>query len=185
MLLGERKNKRTNPIHYDYGTKLLNYTKNLVVKNNVYDSYTHEYLGDYLRFQRDYNNLDLMPLYNCFSNRACENLIIKGEISTVIDRKVKVNATTAHTTTYNTTFEFNTKDPNYKIYMMPIKMFKTYTIAIDSDQPVEFCCGIYGNYQDTRSKFNALPMLTYQRVNQSQFTKPFLYTKLSLNAIES
>ena len=147
--------------YYTYGNKILNYTKNLKIKNNIYDSYTHEYLGDYLRFHRDYLDLNLMPLYNCFSNRACDKL----NLSWVINEDLKV--------------EFNTSNPNYKIYMVPIKLFQKYTIAIDSTYPIEMCCGLYGDYQDTRNKFKLLPIYTYMRKTNSSFSQPFIYDKLS------
>ena len=140
---------------YNYGEPLLNYTKKLILKNNIYDSYTHEYLGDYLRFQRDYLGINLMPLYNCFSNRECPELHIN-----------------------NNSFTFDTSDKRYKIYMLPVKLFKKYTIAIDSDFPIELCCGLYSNTQDTSTKSNKLVGLTYQKINYSQFSQPFLYTKL-------
>jgi hypothetical protein len=121
-----------------------------------------------------------MPLYNCFSNRACEKLKISAEIVETVNRGTNNKILTK----YTTKFTFDTSDPNYKIYMVPVKLFQDYTIAIDSDQPIELCCGIYSNYQDIRTKFDNLPKLTYQKVNQSQFTKPFLYTKINLESLE-
>ena len=183
-----KKKNEAHRIHlYSYGQKILNYTKNLKIKNNVYDSYTHEYLGDYLRFKRDFLNIDLMPLYNCFSNRACEKLDLTWTTSTNIEG----NTATAENTNpelieqanskldkITTTFSFNSTDPRYKIYMVPVKLFEQYTIAIDSDHPIEFCCGIYGSYQNKREKFKRLAPLTYYKVSTSQFSKPFLYDKL-------
>ncbi|MBP5468708.1 MAG: hypothetical protein J6Z11_05635 [Candidatus Riflebacteria bacterium] len=117
-------------------------------------------MGDYLRFQRDYNNINLMPLYNCFSDRPCNSLDISFGIN-------------------GTKVTFNTKDTNYKIYMLPIKLFQNYTIAIDSETPIELCCGLYGNYQDERDRFIAIPSKTYQKFTSCKFNKPFLYTKLA------
>ena len=161
-----KKNLYWAPATYNYGTKILNYTKNLKINSNIYDSYTHEYLGDYLRFQRDFLGLNLMSMYNCFSNRACDKLKLKWNINSAID-----NATV--------TINFDTADTNYKIYMLPVKLFKKYTIAIDSEYPIEMCCGLYGDYQDTRTKFNDIPKYTYKRVTHSQFSQPFIYDLLA------
>lgn len=223
--LDNSKNKNDLPhVHYyNYGSPILNYTKKLQVTNNIYDSYTHEYLGDYLRFQRDYNDLNLMPLYNCFSNRTCNRLKIKSNYLISPEKykeveKLSIFITTddyvgkyIYTTDYKLvtaenkddlgiiptvtqaydkikeqigTFIFDTNDPKYKIYMMPIKLFQEYTVAIDSELPVELCCGIYGNSQDLSEKFERLPYLTYQKISFSKFASPFLYSKiLNLNKL--
>lgn len=55
---------------YLFGDYIPNVTTNLKLENSIYDSYTHEYLGDYLRFMRDFRGVNLMPLYNCFSNKS-------------------------------------------------------------------------------------------------------------------
>ena len=155
---------KTAVCKYTYGDKLLNYTKNLKINSNVYDSYTHEYLGDYLRFHRDYLNLNLMPLYNCFSNRACKKLHLQWAIKT--------------TEGDNTIVNFDSSDSNFKIYMLPVKLFQRYTIAIDSSTPIEMCCGLYGDYQDNRTKFINLPKYTYKKVTKSIFSQPFIYDAL-------
>jgi hypothetical protein len=101
-----------------------------------------------------------MPLYNCFSNRACDKL----HLNWALPAGAKVS--------------FDTSDPNFKIYMIPVKLFQKYTIAIDSDFPIEMCCGIYGDYQDTRAKFQNIPHYTYKRLSKSVFSQPFLYDAL-------
>ena len=160
--------------HYHYNKKELNHTKNLVIKSNIYDSYTHEYLGDYLRFQRDYNNLDLMSMYNCFSNVICQNLYINHSKAT-----------------NGPQFIFDTDDKNYKIYMIPIKLFKKYTIAIDSSSPVEMCCSFYSKYYLSELEESSLgssnvvediERLTYKRFNSMRFNSPEIYEQLWVSA---
>ena len=149
---------------YTYGAKLLNYTKNLKLNSNTYDYYTHEYLGDYLRFHRDFLDLNLMPLYNCFSNRSCDKLNFRWKIGP---------------SDVDNTVVFDSADSNFKIYMLPVKLFQKYTIAIDSASPIELCCGIYGDYQDTRAKFKNLPQNTYVKIPTSTFSQPFIYDVLT------
>lgn len=150
---------------YPQNRKILNYTKNLKIKNNIYDSYTHEYLGEYLRFQRDYNDIDLMPLYNCFSNRLCTNILFSCDHEDNTQRKV------AH-------FTFNSSDTHYKIFMLPVKLFKEYTIAIDCASPVEICCGIYGKYKDESDLFDLVAHNTCAKYGQMNFNTPILFSKL-------
>ena len=150
------KEERFMPIGYVYNLKIKNGTKNLVINNNVYDSYTHEYLGDFLRFHRDYSNINLMPLYNCFSNRTCPNLDITFDVTP--DYKAV----------------FRTKDTDYKIYMIPIKFFQKYTIAIDCNEAVEVFCGLYGQYQYNEA-YNSIIKDTYYCFNTLSFNNPQLF----------
>ena len=149
---------------YNRGAAYLNLTKRLQIRNNIYDSYTHEYLGNYLRFLRDYDGLDLMSLYNCFSNRLC---------STTTGLNIKLKDQSHYG-------QFDALDPNYKIYLIPVKLFKNYTIAIDSAMPVEICCGIYNNKLNVlRDEEKQLLTSTYCRKSNTRFNQPFLYTALT------
>ncbi len=150
------KEERFMPAGYAYNLKIKNGTKNLVINNNVYDSYTHEYLGDFLRFHRDYSNINLMPLYNCFSNRTCPNLDITFDV----------------TPDYKAVFK--TKNTDYKIYMIPIKFFQKYTIAIDCNEAVEVFCGLYGQYQYDEA-YNSIIKDTYYCFNTLSFNNPQLF----------
>lgn len=55
---------------YYFNRPIFNLTRNMSVTTSYYSTDFHEYLGEYLRFIRDYKHLNLMSLYNCFSNRV-------------------------------------------------------------------------------------------------------------------
>lgn len=159
--------------NYNYNQKILNRTRHLKINSNIYDSHTHEYLGEYLRFMRDYNLVDLMPLYNCFSNNLCPQLNI--------DIK----------TSENTSFNISTVSATHKIYTMPVKFNKDYTLAIDSASPVEIWAGIYDKYNvSTISEYDKtdsimvdLSSLTYTNYNSLSFTRPELITILNFDEL--
>lgn len=94
---------------YTFGDKNGKLCKNYQSISEGYDSRTHEKLGEYLRALRDMYGLNLMPLYNCFSN----NPLSKYHIFT--DRIVK------------TSYDYHTK-----IYKVPIRFNTDYTICIEN-----------------------------------------------------
>lgn len=153
--------KSNQTLHYN-GNKILGLTKTLKNPTTLYNYQTHEYLGDYLRFLRDYENINLMSMYNCFSNRLCNN----------IKFKLALNDTQ--------TITVNAYDTNYKIYMLPVKLFENYTIAIDCYQGVELFCGFYNEKLDTSAKALDLVKKTYQKVPKVLFNQPFIYDKLNV-----
>jgi hypothetical protein len=153
--------KSNQTIHYN-GNKILGFTKTLKNPTSLYNYHTHEYLGDYLRFVRDYENINLMSMYNCFSDRLCNNikfnLVLNGA----------------------QTLSVNAYDTNYKIYMLPVRLFENYTIAIDCYQGVELFCGFYSEKLDTSEKALDLIKRTYQKKPKALFNQPFIYDKLNV-----
>lgn len=140
-------------------SEYLNITKNLLLKNNFYDLYTHRYLGNYLRFLRDFYNVDLMTLYNCFDNSIASNLDISDN-------------------------NFKSSDTNFVIYEFPVMFDKYYAIGIDCDTSIEIAVGLYDNdhpiaySKDSDSNPIYLLPNTYLKTTGSRFNKPFIYDKL-------
>jgi len=135
---------------------MLNSTSKLQINSSIYDSYTHEYLGNYLRFLRDYDKLDLMSLYNCFSDR----------------RPVDINLTLLTKT--GNYFRINTEDKRYNYYIVPIKFDEEYTIAIDSPTPYEICGLLYLGDEVTEMSTKLIKE-TYKVINGSTFSSPYVY----------
>ena len=160
--------QRSSDLYYDSSKLTPGLTKTLNSPGINYDTKTHEYLGDYLRFLRDYHNLNLMSLYNCFTNKLYNNVYFKFPIN-----PNSIGSKQIYTT-------INTQDPNYRLYAVPAKLFADYTIAIDCDRGVELFCGFYNTQLDLTEKAEKFAAKTYQRVHKTLFSQPFLYDKLNL-----
>lgn len=154
--------------NYILGEALFNGSKNLKLNSNTYDAYTHEYLGNYLRFIRDYKGVDLMSMYNCYTPEIPNNLAVAFEIGEADNKRtIKVNSTNA----------------NYKIFMIPVKFQQKYTFAIDCDNAIEIFAGLYSDNSmvDMPEDKNVLSNLyrrTYYKRGSSKFKHPFVYDKL-------
>ena len=98
----------TNIKEFYFGLPYPKYTTEFISKSYYYDSETHRQLGEYLRCYKDINDVDLMPFYNCFTGKYLSGIEI-NETSVY----QKVNSTN-------------------KIFQIPIRFNKTYTIALDS-----------------------------------------------------
>lgn len=166
-------------IHYN-GNRIPGLTKTLKNPTTLYDYQTHEYLGDYLRFLRDFENINLMSMYNCFNNRICNNIKTKQswkvpyfEINQLTGNKEQKEKTViADIDAYNT---------QYKIYMLPVKLFEKYTIAIDCYQGIELFCGLYNDKLDLTDKATDLIKRTYCKIPKALFNQPFIYDKLDVS----
>jgi hypothetical protein len=158
--------KRCSSAFYHKDKNIPGLTKVLKSHGGAYDTTTHEYLGDYLRFLRDYYNINLMSLYNCFNNKICNN------IYHVLDK-----STGGSKTTY---VVFDSQDSKYRIYAFPVKLFCDYTVAIDCDRELEMFCGLYNTTLDISSIGADLIAKTYKKYNRTFFNRPFLYDGLNV-----
>lgn len=161
--------QRVSTVFYDSGKAIPGLTRVLNSPGGFYDKHTHEYLGDYLRFLRDYYNVNLMSLYNCFTNEICNNITYSYTQKRSANSDDKIDIV------------FNSNDSKYRIYVIPVKLFANYTIAIDSSHGVELFCGLYNNRLDMSGKNADLIEKTYIKINSTIFNQPFIYDKLSID----
>ena len=165
--------KKQANLFYTRDSHIPGLTRRLKSPGTSYDTTTHEYLGDFLRFVRDYYGVNLMSLYNCFSNREVRNILFLKTIT-----KTKLNENGDEIKYKQEVARFDSNDSKYKIYALPVKLFEKYTIAIDCDHGLELFCGLYKNTLDTSDRAVNLLEKTYMKVSSASFNHPFLYEKL-------
>lgn len=143
-------------------------TQSYVSNMSYYDEDTHRKLGEYLRYIKNMYDLNLMPLYNCFTYKLVDNLTLD------------VNSENNLTQTSNT---------KYKTFLIPIKFDKTYTIALDSDFPVMMKAVFYNNrlVKDRDNQFYLSNYLDESIIvhNNTQFSRPFTYVLPNTKAVDS
>ena len=146
---------------YVFGDEYYNITGRYTSKILGYDSDTHLYLGQYLRMMRDIFDLDMMPFYNCYC----------GDTLSDVDFDSRGNVYTSSANSF------------YKIMSVPVRFGKTYTIAFNSELPVEMITVIYGRKGIIQSKTDNLNDIissnanyvsknTYQSFQKMSFTHP-------------
>ena len=161
---GERAAYRVISEYY-FGEKNDKLCTNYISNSEGYDSITHERLGKYLRSLRDMYDLNLMPLYNCFSNQVLQ----------------------AHHIS-NTKVERTATDYNTKVYKVPIRFNTDYTICMDNLGVTTFAPAFiknnnlvllnntrFGNGVDATNKYIRLHRTNViQHVANSRFKAPFV-----------
>ena len=148
---GERAEFRVLDEYY-FGERNDKLCTNYISNSEGYDAITHERLGKYLRSLRDMYDLNLMPLYNCFSDQIFRShrIICTGEWS-----KDRVEKTSDKLDT--------------KVYKVPIRFNTDYTICIENLDATTFAPAfiknnnllkinnnVFGNNVDVTNKYSRL-----------------------------
>jgi len=89
------------------------YTSNFTSHIDTYSSAAHRQLGKYLRWYHSLNGINLMPFYNCFTNESTDSVFIQE--NRIID---------------------GSNSGKYTVWTVPIEFNKSYSIFIDSIEPV-------------------------------------------------
>jgi hypothetical protein len=153
---------------YYFNKELDNLTRNFEIDGMVYSHKAHTFLGDSLRFYRDFKGIDLMSMYNCFSNEMANNLNYKTRGG------LEQGGLTLSVTN------------GYKIYAVPVRYFQTYTIAIDCSSAVELFVGFYS--ADRFVKMDNLGHFiedSHKVISGTTFNEPVEYDFLSADSLRN
>ncbi len=144
--------------NYIYNKFYRNITTNLRLDNIIYDTYTHRYLGRYLRFLRDWGGIDLMSLYNCFdeeiNNKGISFLLIPSE------------------TDSSKTFAGETEE--HIVYSIPVLAPFSYTLGLQTRGSVEMCIGFANPDLLTPEERTKAPFLYANTYRKKSFSRSIL-----------
>lgn len=155
-----------------------------------YDSDTHKHLGNYLRYLRDYKQIDLMPFYNCFNAHEIGDVYLNSSTTSLLypannlfpDYSLYpgILRTTTHDSSKDTyTLGYNDA---YRVVSVPIKFGKRYTIALECPGTVQLRSVIYNEsgmvrIPNTENQYYSDLITDSHRVfNYTRFHEPFVYS---------
>ena len=152
-----------------WGVDKLNHTERLKDATGFYDSKVHEWLGRYLRAYRDMVGVNLMPFYNCFSGVYTSRFkltpttfVNSYDESNIVGTKITVYEADQSYDTYSQGSEsFNNtyvEQSPYKILQIPVKLNRTYTIAVDCDSTVRVAPAFISHGHLTKVKIGTSEM---------------------------
>ena len=209
---------------YLYGERIIECTSSGILKDNFvcyppnlitystyrssegwYDDETHKYLGNYLRYLRDSEGLNLMPYYNCYNATELTDVYIDPYDQQVIvcsndhyeveGKYVPKICPKEHGLycgqrvrfTSKRTYSFGDASA-YKVVAVPVKFDTTYTIAVESHSPVSIRGIIYNKHDGMIKEYKEYPELsdvtyysdylnhTFMNIPSAKFTEPFTYS---------
>ena len=127
------------------------YSKTYKSTFRYYDSYTHRYLGDYLRFYKTYKGIDLMPYYNCFTGEQLNDVHLVSPAKEVLhpandlypDKNIYTGMLRTYVLSNNQVTWGVGEDSLSTVYAIPVKFGKQYTIAVESESVVQLQAAMY------------------------------------------
>ena len=143
---------------YIYGKEYINLTKTLPIRNLMYDRETHRYLGSYLRFLRDYKDINLMSTYNCWDGDI-QNSDLRMSLSEDISDEIS----------------FKNGDHGTITYKVPISLQDCYTVSIHAQNVIEMCVYIDNKITDYDAIIKEIMGKTYvkRKITDTFIYKPF------------
>lgn len=168
--LGNEKWDKLEP--YIIGKDYNGITTKFTSETGSYDSDTHYYLGQFLRMIKGCYGLNLMPFYNCYNNKYINDIKITANDYSINGVKITANdySMITNPALYN---------DDYQTILVPIKFFKTYTIALDCPVPYYIMPIVYGNKGvAVFGKNNLIKKYCQNRIikkSSSMFTIPYTF----------
>ena len=137
-------------------------TSNFESNSALYDPDTHYALGQYLRYLRDMENLNLMPYYNCYSGESSDRIRIKEKNN---KEYIELN---------------NEIEDGQITYIVPIKLNQTYSIYYESNIPFKVLPAYYDGIQAAQVKDTKGNLLHSITVNHSCRKHPYIFDSINM-----